>query len=45
MKLRQAHQLSNAQFLQTIKGNYAAARYLKACGYSIEAAIFILLGV
>jgi len=45
MKPRQSYQLSNAQFLQSIKGTRAAAKYLRFCGFSVEAALFILLGV
>lgn len=45
MKPRQAYQLDNAQFLQRAKGTQAAARYLRFCGFSVEAALFILLGV
>jgi len=42
---RQPHQLHNARALLEWKGPGAAARYMRFCGWSLQAALWWLLGV
>lgn len=41
---RRPHQIENAQLLAQVKGFRPAAAYLRKCGWSLEAALYILLG-
>ncbi len=42
MSYRKPHQIANAQFLLQVRGVRPAAAYLRTCGFSIEAAFYIL---
>jgi len=43
-KYRHPHQAENAKMLASIAGTGAGARYLRYFGWSLEAALWILLG-
>lgn len=42
MSHRKPHQIDNARFLLKVRGVRPAAAYLRTCGFSIEAALYIL---